>query len=68
MSLPAEIRKRLGLEKGGAVLIEETADGVMLRTVNQAVLRAQSIAKRYATLPQASADAFTAKRKSDSGE
>ncbi len=33
MSLPAVIRKRLGLERGGAVVIEETADGVILRAV-----------------------------------
>ncbi|WP_235981540.1 AbrB/MazE/SpoVT family DNA-binding domain-containing protein [Novosphingobium aerophilum] len=28
MSLPADIRKRLGLAAGGALLVEETDDGV----------------------------------------
>lgn len=68
MNLPAAIRKRLGLEGGGAVLVEETADGVVLRTVGQAVARAQAIAKRYTDHPDASVDAFLANRKADSGE
>ena len=68
MSLPAGLRKRLGLEGGGAVLIEETADGVILRTVTQAVARAQAIAKKYTDHPDASVDAFLAQRRADSGE
>jgi len=68
MSLPAGIRKRLGLEGGGAILIEETADGVVLRTVGQAVIRAQTIAKKYGDHPDASVDAFLANRRTDSGE
>lgn len=68
MSLPAAIRKRLGLEGGGAVLLEETDEGVVLRTVTQAVARAQAIAKKYASNPDASVDAFLANRRADSGE
>jgi AbrB family looped-hinge helix DNA binding protein len=68
MSLPADIRKRLGLEGGGAILVEETDDGVILRTVDQAVAKAQAIAKRYAAHPDASVDAFLAARRQDSGE
>lgn len=68
MSLPADIRKRLGLEGGGAVLVEETDDGVILRTVDQAVARAQAIARRYTAHPDASVDAFLAARRGDSGE
>ena len=68
MSLPASIRKRLGLEGGGTVLLEETEDGVVLRTVQQAVARAQAIAKKYAAHPDASVDAFLATRRTDSGE
>lgn len=45
MSLPADIRKRLGLTGGGAVLLDETADGVVLRTAAQAVARAQAISR-----------------------
>ncbi len=68
MSLPVGIRKRLGLEGGGAVLVEETSDGVILRTVDQAVAKAQAIAKRYAQHPEASVDAFLAARRAESGE
>jgi AbrB family looped-hinge helix DNA binding protein len=67
MSLPVGIRKRLGLEDGGAVLVEETPDGVILRTVEQAA-KAQAIAKRYAQQPGASVDDFLAVRREDSGE
>nr|GLK21606.1 hypothetical protein GCM10017606_24330 [Microbacterium terregens] len=68
MSLPASIRKRLGLEGGGAVLLEETEDGVVLRTVQQAVARAQAIAEKYANHPDASVDAFLSSRRLESGE
>lgn len=40
MSLPAVIRKRLGLAGGGALLIEETEDGLILRTPAQAIAHA----------------------------
>jgi AbrB family looped-hinge helix DNA binding protein len=68
MSLPAGIRKRLGLETGGSVILEETPDGVILRTVSQAVARAQTIAKKFADHPDASVDAFLFNRRADSGE
>ena len=68
MSLPADIRKRLGLQDGGQVLVEETEDGVILRTVDQAVARAQAIASKYSDHSEASVDAFLARRKADSGD
>ena len=68
MSLHVGIRKRLGLEGGGAVLVEETPDGVILRTLDQAVAKAQAMAKRYAQHPDASVDAFLAARRAESGE
>ncbi len=69
MSLPAELRKRLGLADGGAVFLEETEDGVVLRTAAQAVARAQALAKRFTgNKPEASVDAFLAKRVVESGE
>jgi AbrB family looped-hinge helix DNA binding protein len=46
MSLPADVRRRLGLSGGGAVLLEETEDGIVLRTVAQAVARAQAISRQ----------------------
>lgn len=69
MSLPADVRKRLGLSGGGTVYLDETEDGVVLRTASQAVARAQALAKQYTVgNPDASVDAFLARRREDSGE
>lgn len=69
MSLPADVRKRLGLMGGGAVYLEETEDGVVLRTADQAVARAQALAKRFTGgNPEASVDAFLARRREETGE
>lgn len=69
MSLPADIRKRLGLTGGGALVIQETEDGVVLRTVAQSVAHAQALAKQHtAGNADASVDAFLARRREDSGE
>lgn len=69
MSLPADIRKRLGLVGGGAVYLDETDDGVVLRTAHQAVARAQALARKYTgDNPDASVAAFLSRRREDSGE
>ena len=67
--LPAEVRSRMGIPEGGELLMEETQNGLVLRTVAQAVAHAQAIALRYtASNPNASVDAFLAQRRADSGE
>ena len=69
MSLPADIRKRLGVAGGGALLVEETADGVVLRTVAQSIAQAQALARQYtAGRSEVSVDTIIANRKADSGE
>ena len=69
MSLPVDIRKRLGLTDGGAVFVEETDDGIILRTAAQAVARAQAIAKRFTDgNASASVASFLASRHAESGE
>ena len=69
MSLPADIRKRLGLAEGGQILVEETEDGVVLRTASQAIARAQSLARRFTGEHEAaSVDAFLASRRIETGE
>ena len=68
LSLPADIRKRLGLAGGGSLIVEETPDGVILRTVAQSVAHARALARKYTgDRPEASVDAFLAKRREDSG-
>lgn len=47
MGLPADVRKRLGLTGGGAVYLDETDDGIVLRTAGQAVTRAQVLVEQF---------------------
>ncbi len=69
MSLPADICKRIGLASGGTLLVEETPDGVILRTVAQSIAYAQAIARKYAGAnPDVSVDAFIANREAGSGQ
>ncbi len=68
MSLPADIRKRLGLAAGGTVYLDETDDGVMLRTMPQIVAQAQALARQYRDAPDGSVDAFLADRAREAGE
>ena len=69
MSLPADVRKRLGQSDGGAVCLDETEDGVVLRSARQAVARAQALARQYTGgNPEACGDAFLARRREESGE
>ena len=68
MSLPADIRRRLGLAKGGAVYVDETPEGVVLRTAEQVVARARALAKQYEKVDGASVDDFLANRTAESGQ
>lgn len=69
MCLPAALRKRLGLTGGGALLIEETDDGLVLRTPAQAVAHARALARHHTDgKAEAGVDAFLAARRGDSGE
>jgi AbrB family looped-hinge helix DNA binding protein len=69
MSLPADIRKRLGLTGGGALLVDETPDGLILRTVAQSIAHAQALAKQHtAGHKDASVEGFLGRRKAESGE
>ena len=69
MVLPADVRKRLGLAEGGELILEETPNGLVLRTLAQAVAEAQELVLRYtAGNPDATVDAFLASRRAESGE
>lgn len=63
LSLPAELRRRHGLAKGGEVLVEDTGDAIVLRTVDQVVARAQALSRRLvAGQAGSSVDDFLAER------
>lgn len=46
LSLPADIRKRYGLSKGGEVLVEDRGTEIVLRTVSQTVAQAQALSRK----------------------
>ena len=64
VSLPADVRRRLGLAGGDSLFLDETADGLVLRTAAQAVARAQEISDALLEGKSGvSADDFIARRK-----
>ena len=64
LSLPADIRRRHGLAKGGEVLIEDRGSEIVIRTLSQAVARAQEISRKLMAGKQgASVDDFLADRR-----
>ena len=67
INLPAPLRKKLGLASGGALLVDETENGLVLRTVAQSVAHAGALAQKYKG-KEASVDSFLANRTADSGE
>ncbi len=46
VSLPADLRKRHGLAHGGEVIVEDTGDAIVLRTIDQVVAQAQALSRK----------------------
>jgi AbrB family looped-hinge helix DNA binding protein len=66
LSLPAEVRKRHGLSKGGEVVIQDTPDAIIIRTVAQTVATAQAISRKLlAGKSGASLDDFLRERQTE---
>ena len=64
LSLPAEFRKAVGLERGDDVVVELTGNEIRVRTVGEVVARAQELSRRLlAGKPGASVDDFLAERR-----
>ena len=64
LSIPADIRKAVGLERGGDVVIELVRREIRIRTIDEVVAQAQAIARRLtAGKSDASVDAFLAERR-----
>jgi AbrB family looped-hinge helix DNA binding protein len=64
LSIPAHIRKAVGLERGGDVVVELDNSDIRIRTVDEVVARAQALTRRLLDgKPAASLDAFLAERR-----
>ena len=64
LSIPAGLRKAIGLDRGGDVVIELTGREIRIRTVQEVIAQTQAIARRLtAGKPNASVDAFLAERR-----
>ena len=66
ISLPAELRRKHNLGRGGELLVEDAGDAIILRTLDQVVARAQALSRVLLTqAPDASVDDFLNDRASD---
>ena len=66
LTLPEDLRRRYGLADGGEVVIEDTGDGLVIRTLPQAIARAQALTRKLlAGHPDASVDDFLAERRAE---
>ena len=67
ISLPAQFRKALGVENGGAVIVELYDREIRIRTVDEVIARAQALSRQLLRHnPKASVDDFIAWRRHDS--
>lgn len=64
LSLPAAMRRRHGLDQGGDVIIVDTGDAIVVRTIDQITRLAQALSRQIlANHPDASVDDFMAERR-----
>jgi bifunctional DNA-binding transcriptional regulator/antitoxin component of YhaV-PrlF toxin-antitoxin module len=63
VSLPAGLRRKYGLARGGEVVVEDLGDAIVLRTLDQVVARAQELSRKLIEgKTGASVDDFLAER------
>ncbi len=66
VSLPAELRKAVGLNHGGDVVFQLYGREIRIRTVDEVIDRAQALSRKLlGDAPDASVDAFLAERRRD---
>ncbi len=66
LSIPVDVRKRHGLVGGGEVVIQDTGDAIVIRTVARTVARAQDMSRRLlAGKTDATLDDFVKDRRRD---
>jgi AbrB family looped-hinge helix DNA binding protein len=66
VSLPAELRKALGLDRGGDVVFELDGREIRIRTVDEVIDQAQALTRKLlGERSDATVDAFLAARRRD---
>jgi len=68
LSLPAELRRTVGLENGGDVVIELDGQTIRVRTVDEVVADAQALMKKLLAGRKLTVDDFLADRLAETGE
>ena len=64
LSIPAEFRKAVGLERGGDVVVQLYDREIRIRTVEEVIAQAQVLTGRLiGRKPEASVDAFLSERR-----
>jgi AbrB family looped-hinge helix DNA binding protein len=66
LSIPADVRKQLGLEKGGSLMLNVDEFGITLTNLQQRVAKAQSLYREYSKgKSRTSVDDFIAEKRAD---
>ena len=69
LSIPADVRKRLGLENGGKVMLDEGEHGLTLTTAMQRVRKAQALYRQFSKgKPGFTVDEFIAEKRADAAK
>jgi len=69
LSIPADIRRAVGLERGGDVVVTLEDKEIRIRTIDEVVARAQELSRRLlGDKPGASVDDFLAERKREADQ
>ncbi|KGM34200.1 AbrB/MazE/SpoVT family DNA-binding domain-containing protein [Inquilinus limosus] len=69
LSIPADLRRAVGLEHGGDVVVELDGRDIRIRTVDEVVAQAQALTRQLlGDRPEASVDAFLAERRREAAK
>lgn len=69
VSIPADVRKRLGLENGGTLMLDVDEFGLRLTTFQLRVRHAQALYRKYSKgKPETTVDEFIAERRAEAAK
>jgi AbrB family looped-hinge helix DNA binding protein len=68
LSLPAEMRRAIGLERGGDVVIELAGREIRIRPIDEVVAQAQAMTRRLLHGKEASVEDFIAERRKEAAK